>query len=311
MRIGIHIAPSDKSDNAIDDLVSAAGAAAEAGLAAAWLPQLMNFDALTAIAVIGREVPGIELGTAVVPTYPRHPLVMASQALTTQAACGNRLVLGIGLSHQVVIEGMFGYSFGKPVRHMREYLSVLGPLIRGEQVSFEGETVTVRPMAPINVPGAQPCPILVAALGPVMLKLAGEMADGTVTWMVGVKTLSSHIEPLITAAASAAGRPAPRIAVGLPICVTDDPDRARESAAKAFAVYGMLPSYRAMLDREGAEGPADVLIAGDEAAVAAELGRLADAGATDLASPPFGSSEERQRTMALLSELARQSPSSG
>jgi F420-dependent oxidoreductase-like protein len=305
MRIGINIAASSKAANAVDDLVRQARAASEAGLASVWLSQMMDVDALTAIAVIGHEVPSIELGTAVVPTYPRHPMVLAGQALTTQAACGNRLTLGIGLSHQIVIEGMFGYSFAKPARHMREYMSVLGPLIHGQQVRFEGETVTARPMAPIAVAGAEACPILIAALAPVMLKLAGELADGTITWMVGAKTLSSHIVPSITAVAEAASRPAPRIAVGLPICVTDDVDRARQAAAQTFAIYGQLPSYRAMLDREGAEGPADVAIVGDEETVAAELGRLADAGATDLTAPPFGTGDERRRTLALLSELAR------
>ncbi len=307
MRIGIHMVASGSAANAVDDLVGQARSAAEAGLAAVWLPQMMDVDALTALAVIGREVPGIELGTAVVPTYPRHPMVLAGQALTTQAAVGNRLVLGIGLSHQIVIEGMFGYSFDKPARHMREYLSVLGPLIHGEQVRFEGSTVTARPMAPVKVAGAEPCPILVAALAPLMLKIAGELADGTVTWMVGPKTLSSHIVPSITAAAAAAGRPSPRIAVGLPVCVTDDPERAREAAAKTFAIYNQLPSYRAMLDREEAEGPADVAIVGDEETVAAQLTRIADAGATDLAAPPFGSRDERTRTMALLSDLAHRS----
>jgi F420-dependent oxidoreductase-like protein len=305
MRIGVHVAASGKGANAIDELVGHARAAAEAGLASVWVPQLMDVDALTALAVVGREVPGIEIGTAVVPTYPRHPMVLAGQALTTQAACGNRLVLGIGLSHQIVIEGMFGYSFDKPARHMREYLSVLGPLIRGEQVRFEGSTVTARPMAPLKVAGAEPCQILVAALAPMMLKLAGELADGTVTWMVGLKTLSSHIVPSITAAADAAGRPAPRIAVGLPVCVTEDVDQAREAAAKTFAIYNQLPSYRDMLDREGAEGPADVAIVGDEETVTAEIARLASAGATDLAAPPFGNAEDRQRTMALLADLAR------
>jgi F420-dependent oxidoreductase-like protein len=307
MRIGINIAASPKAANAVDDLISQTRAAAEAGLASIWLSQIMDVDALTALAVIGHEVPGIELGTAVVPTYPRHPMMLAGQALTTQAACGNRLTLGIGLSHQIVIEGMFGYPWDKPARHMREYLSVLGPLLNGQQVSFEGATVTARPMAPVKVAGAEAPQVLVAALAPVMLKVAGELADGTITWMVGAKTLSSHIVPSITAAAEAAGRPAPRIAVGLPVCVTEDVDRARQSAAQAFAIYGQLPSYRAMLDREGAEGPADVAVVGDEETVAAELGRLADAGATDLSPPPFGTGEERRRTLALLSELARQS----
>jgi F420-dependent oxidoreductase-like protein len=268
----------------------------------------MDIDALTALAVIGYEVPGIELGTAVVPTYTRHPLMLAGQALTVQAASGNRLALGIGLSHQVVIEGVFGYSFDRPARHMREYLSVLGPSLRGEQVEFEGSTVTARPMAPLKVAGAEPCPVLVAALAPVMLKVAGELADGTVTWMVGAKTLSSHIVPSITASATAAGKPNPRVVVGLPLCVTADVEQARATAAKVFAIYGHLPSYRAMLDLEGAEGPADAALVGDEETVAAEIARLADAGATDLAAPPFGSAEERQRTFALLSDLARRGP---
>jgi F420-dependent oxidoreductase-like protein len=307
MRIGINIGASPKAANAIDDLVGQTRAASEAGLASVWLSQIMDVDALTAVAVIGHEVPGIELGTAVIPTYPRHPMMLAGQAMTAQAACGNRLTLGIGLSHQIVIESMFGYSWVKPARHMREYLSVLNPLMQGRQVSFEGETVTARPMAPITVAGAEAPPVLVAALGPVMLKLAGELADGTITWMVGAKTLSSHIVPSIAAAAAAARRPAPRIAVGLPVCVTEDVDRARQTAAQAFAIYGQLPSYRAMLDREGAEGPADVAIVGDEETVAAALAGLADAGATDLTAPPFGSGEERRRTLALLAELARQS----
>ncbi|HSS11508.1 MAG TPA: LLM class F420-dependent oxidoreductase [Acidimicrobiales bacterium] len=303
MRIGIHTASSGNAPNAIVELIGAAQGAADAGLAAFWLPQLFDVDALTALAVIGREVSGIELGTAVVPTYPRHPLVLAGQALTAQAACGNRLTLGIGLSHQVVIEGMFGYSFDKPARHMREYLSILGPLIRGEQVSFHGKMLKAATMAPMSVAGAEPCPILVAALAPVMLKLAGQLADGTVTWMVGPKTLANHVAPTITASAAAVGRPAPRVVVGIPVCVTNEPDQAREQAAKTFVIYGQLPSYRAMLDKEGAEGPADVAVVGDEEAVAAQLAEFGDAGATEMAAAIFGSSEERRRTLALLSDL--------
>jgi F420-dependent oxidoreductase-like protein len=307
MRIGIHVTPSGRGDNAIDELIDEARAARQGGLAAVWLPQLMDIDALTALAVVGRDVPGIELGTAVIPTYPRHPLILASQALTTQAACGNRLTLGIGLSHQVVIEGVFGYSFEKPVRHMREYLSVLLPALRGERVSFQGETLRVSAMGPLKVAGASTPPVLVAALGPKMLKLAGRMTDGTITWMVGPKTLANHVVPTITAAAVSAGRPSPRIAVGLPVCVTADVDGAKERAARLFAVYNHLPSYRAMLDREGAAAPADVAIVGDEDTVAAGLAQLADEGATDLTAAIFGSGEERQRTMALLSDMARRS----
>jgi F420-dependent oxidoreductase-like protein len=305
MRIGLHFSPSGREANVIDEVVDTVRGAAEAGMATVWLPQLMGADALTEIAVAGREVPAIELGTGVVPTYPRHPLVLAGQALTTQAACGNRLALGIGLSHQIVIEGAFGYAFDRPARHMREYLSVLVPAMRGQRVDFEGDTVKAHTLMPLTVAGATPPPVLVAALGPVMLKLTGELADGTVTWMVGPKTLANHITPLITAAAQAAGRPAPRIVVGLPVAVTNDPDGARARATKSLRIYNELPSYRAMLDREEAEGPGDVAIVGDEESVAEQVRQLADAGATDLAAVLFGSSEEQQRTTTMLSELAR------
>jgi F420-dependent oxidoreductase-like protein len=180
--------------------------------------------------VIGREVPGIELGTAVVPTYPRHPMVLAGQALTTNQAAGGRLVLGIGLSHQIVIEGMLGLSFAKPYSHMKEYLAVLGPLIRTGSVSWAGEEYRVN--AQVAVPGATPCPILVAALAPKMLALTGREADGTITWMTGPKTIREHTVPRIREAAAKAGRPAPRVVVGLPVAVTRDVATARAGAAR-------------------------------------------------------------------------------
>jgi F420-dependent oxidoreductase-like protein len=304
MRIGIHFTPSGSTGNVIDELVGAAQQAVKAGLASFWLPQLFDIDALTALAAIGQQVPSIRLGTAVVPTYPRHPIVMAGQALTVQAACGNRLDLGVGLSHQIVIEGMFGYSFERPARHMREYLSALGPLLRGDQVAFQGETLRATTMAPMRVAGAEPCPILVAALAPAMLKLTAQLADGTITWMVGPKTLASHVVPTLTAAAATAQRPAPRVVVGIPVCVTDEPDDARGRASKVFAIYNQLPSYRAMLDKEGAEGPADVAIVGDEDAVAAQLAELLEVGGTEVLAAMFGTKEERGRTLALLSDLA-------
>jgi F420-dependent oxidoreductase-like protein len=265
--------------------------------------QIFAWDALTLLAVAGREVPRIELGTAVVPTYPRHPSVLAGQALTTQAAIGGRLLLGIGLSHQVVVEGMWGYSYDKPARHMREYLDALLPMLRGESAAVDGKTL--KAVGSVTVPGVGAPPVLLAALAPRMLHLAGTVADGTVTWMTGAQTLDSHIVPGITAAAKEAGRPAPRIVSSLPVCVTDDPPAARQKAAQVFAIYGQLPSYRAMLDKEGAEGPADVAIAGDEAVVTAEIGRLADAGVTDFAAAAFGSKDERARTIDVLTGLLR------
>jgi F420-dependent oxidoreductase-like protein len=289
----------------IDAVVGQVAKLAEQGVATAWCSQIFGYDALTLLAVVGREVPDIELGTAVVPTYPRHPVMLGAQALTTQAATGGRLLLGIGLSHQIVIEGMFGYSFDRPARHMREYLSVLMPVLNGEAVSVKGETLSANTMAPLDIEVDHPPPVLLAALGPTMLRLAGQHTAGTVTWMTGPATVASHIVPSITKAAEDAGRPAPRVAVGLPVSVTTDVERARETADRTFAIYGQLPSYRAMLDREGAESPAHVAIVGDEEAVASQIGAVAKAGATDFSAAPFGSSDEIRQTIGLIAALAK------
>src|SRR5260370_3833490 len=206
MRIGIF--GGDTADGPISAIVDAAGVAADAGFASFWLPQIFGVDALTALAIVGREVPRVELGTAVVPTYPRHRVVLAQQALTTQAATGGRLALGIGLSHQLVIEGMYGYSFDKPVRHMREYLEVLVPLIHEGNVSFSGDTVTAR--CGVNIEGASPCPILLAALGTKMLELAGTVAARTLPWMTRPATRASPFWPTITAGTPLAQRAPPR-----------------------------------------------------------------------------------------------------
>ncbi|MEY2435799.1 MAG: hypothetical protein QOF97_635 [Acidimicrobiaceae bacterium] len=286
----------------IDDLVGHIRTAKEQGFPSFWIAQIFGFDALTALAVAGREVPDIELGTGVIPTYPRHPMMLAGQALTVQSAIGDRLALGIGLSHQIVIEAMFGYSFAKPVRHMKEYLSILRPLLHGEAVSFRGETVSAN--GSLSIPGAAPPPVLVAALGSQMLHVAGRLAEGTITWMTGPATLAEHIVPTITSAAKEAGRDAPRIVASLPVCVTADPDGARERAANTFSIYGQLPSYRAMLDREGAAGPADVAIVGDEATVRSGIERVRDAGVTDFTAAEFGATEtEKTATRDLLRSL--------
>ena len=300
MQIGIF--GGDAANGPIDRIVDAARAAADDGFASYWLPQIFGMDALTALAVVGREVPTIELGTAVVPTYPRHPMMLAAQSRTVQAATGNRLTLGIGLSHKIVIENMLGYSFDKPASHMREYLSILMPLIRGEAVDFAGDALHAHlALSPID---AEPCPVLVAALGARMLELAGSLADGTILWMTGPGTVESHTVPIVSKAAEAAGRPTPRVAAGVPVCVTSDVDSTRERAARLYAVYGQLPSYRAMLDAEGLDGPADLAVIGDEAAVAAGLRRFADAGVTELAASEFGgTADERKRTRELLQSL--------
>jgi F420-dependent oxidoreductase-like protein len=293
-------------DNArpIADVIDQVRRMADAGIASATVSQIFGYDALTLLAVVGREVPDIELTASVVPIQPRHPIMLAAQALTVQAATGGRLTLGIGVSHQIVIENMYGYPFDRPARRMREYLTTLVPLLRGEQVAYRGETVTAATLGPLDIDAPAPT-LLVAALGPTMLKLAGSLADGTITWMTGPATVASHIAPTITAAAAEAGAPAPRISVGLPVCVTGDVSRARERAAETFAIYGTLPSYRAMLDREQAAGPADVAVVGDEEVVAAQLAALADAGATDFSAALYGTREERERGFELIAELAK------
>lgn len=280
MRVGIF-----GGEGSLSSLVEGARSAEADGFDSFWLPQIFGADAMSVLTVVGREVPRLELGTAVVPTYPRHPIVMAAQALTVSAASGGRFTLGIGLSHQMVIEGMFGYSFDKPARHMREYLQALAPLLSGHPADMVGETVTAR--ATLDVPDAAPVPVLVAALGPRMLALAAQLAAGTVTWMTGPRTLAEHTVPTINAAAVEAALPEPRVVSALPVAVTDDPDAAREHAAKIFQVYGHLPSYRAMLDREGAEGPADVALIGTAAQVREGIGSMRDAGVTDFVAVEF------------------------
>lgn len=301
MRIGI-FAGYVSGSGTVDDLVAAAHLAAAEGFPSFWLPQIFGVDAITMAGVIGREVPYLEVGTAVVPTYPRHPMMLAQQALTANALTHGHFTLGIGLSHQLVIEHILGLSFEKPVRHMREYLSILGPLIREGTVDFTGETM--RATATIDVPGSGPCPILVAALGPKMLELAGELADGTITWMTGSETIAGHIAPTLRASAERHGREAPRIVAGVPVCVTGDAAAARQRAAQVFQLYGHLPSYRAMLDREGLEGPGDLAIVGDEDEVQAGIERFAAAGVGDFLAVEFaGDEEDRARTRHFLRGL--------
>ena len=305
MKIGLGIGIT--GSEGIDDVIRQIQRAEEAGFDSAWLPNIFGLDAITTIAVAGRETSRIELGTFVVPTYPRHPVAMAQQALTAAAVAGGRFTLGIGLSHRIVIEGMFGLDYSKPVRHMREYLSVLIPLLEGKQVEFRGEEYRVQ--AQLTVPGVSRPSVVVAALGPQMLKLAGRLADGTATWMGGASYLRNTAIPAIRAAAADAGRPAPRVVSGFPVAVTDYPDRARESAARIFAVYGQLPSYRAVLDVEGAAGPADVAIVGSEAEVEARLRELADAGVTDFNASPFpvdGDPGAVRRTVEFLAAARRE-----
>jgi 5,10-methylenetetrahydromethanopterin reductase len=301
MRIGSFAQAA--SGGTLDQLIAEARQAEADGLASFWVPQIFELDALTAIALMGRETSTIELGTAVIPTFPRHPWVMAQQALTTNVAVGGRLALGIGLSHQVVVEGMWGYSFAQPLGHMRDYLGVLNPLLAGEGVNFSTERFTARGGLAVN--GSTQPQLLIAALGPKMLELAGRETNGTITWCVGPETLAGYTIPTMNAAAAQAARPTPRTIAALPICVTTDVSGARERASSVFAIYGQLPSYRAMLDREGAAGPADIVIAGSAAEVHDRIAALADVGVTEFVGVEFAANpDEKEATRAVLRSLA-------
>ena len=273
-----------------------------------WTPQIAGVDALSMLALSGQNTQTIEVGTAVVPTYTRHPTALAQQALTTQAATGGRLLLGIGLSHKITVEGRWGMSFRSPARHMEEYLTVLQSLMDTGSVDFRGEHFAVT----YDIQRMSDCPptVCIAALGPRMLHLAGSRAGGTITWMVGPRALDTHIVPRISSAADEAGLPSPRVCVGLPVCVSDDRQAAFEAASGYYSGYGNLPSYRSMLDIEGVESPAEVAIIGDEAEVESQIRALSDAGATDFLASVFPAGDDPSastaRTYKLLKSLVGQ-----
>ncbi len=280
MKIGIKIGLSSGPEVTLANLTAIAKEVEAKGFASCWMPNIFGLDAISTLGIIGQSTQSLELGTAVTPTYPRHPVAMAQQALTSQAATNGRFVLGIGLSHKFVVEDMFGLDYSKPASHMEEYLQVLQPLLAGEQTEHAGEQFKVNAAFKVHDAPSKP-PVIVAALGPRMLKIAGRLAEGTITWMTGAKTLANHIVPGINAAANEAGRPAPRIIAGLPIVLTSKPDEARTAIAEQLAIYGQLPSYKAMLEREGASGPGDIALVGDETSLRGQLQALREAGVTD------------------------------
>ncbi len=272
------------------------------GFESAWLSNIFAVDALTACAVVGSSVEGIELGTAVVPVYSRHPMTMAQQALSVADACSGRFTLGIGLSHQVVIESIMGLDFSKPASFMREYLSVMMPLLEDGRVSYAGERFKVN--ATLDSAVEKRPQVVIAALGTEMLKIAGSMADGTTTWMTGPATLASHTIPTIKQAAAEAGRPDPRIVVALPVMVTEEPQAALEMADRYFAIYGTLPSYRAMLDREGSSGPSGVAIVGTALEIEERLEHLRTIGVTDFVAAAYGDEDQINTTRSVIVSMS-------
>jgi len=308
MRIAIGIGGDALGEPLSPQQVVAQARQAEAdGFASAWTTHFSRgLDALSILAVAGTQTSRIEFGVGVVPTYPRHPLALAQQAATAQAFCGGRLTLGVGVSHRPVIEGMHGIAYVSPAAHMREYLSVLAPLLTDGAVSHAGEFYRVE--GGFTVPGTSAVSVVVAALSPKMVLVAGECADGVVTWLAGPRSLDGHIVSQLGRAAADAGRARPRVVAALPVAVCDDTDVGRETAETVFARYGSLPNYQRLLQREGVASPGALAVVGTEAEVGTQLRRYADVGVTELWPIVFGVGEDTrasiQRTRLWLAELA-------
>lgn len=308
--VALPTGPEDRvgAPNKVDTLVSLSRQAADAGLAGVWISQTYDHDALSVAAVIGSLVPGIAIGTSVVPVYPRHPIVVSSQAQTAQAASHGRFTLGLGLGAPGHIKSAFGVRPDRPIRHLREYLTALRSLLATGTADFAGETLTAVPPMPARVAGAEtPPPVVVAAMGPQALRVTGELADGTLPFLAGPRTLGEFIVPAITKAADAAGRPSPRIVVQLQALVTSDTEKVRAALAGQMAFYLSVPSYQAVLAREGVAHPADLAVVGDEETLAAAISRYRDAGATEftIAGTGVNGPGDRRRTWNLLGELNR------
>ncbi len=290
-----------------DRIVQQAVDAEADGFTSLWYTSAVFGDPLVAIALAGRATSTIELGTSVLQTYTCHPVLQANRGASTAATMGRAgLTLGVGPSHQPVIEGAYGLSYENVGAHTEEYVTVLSALLRGEGARHRGTHFRVD-IPVVNTP-PQPVRVMLSALAPRLLRVAGELTDGTILWMANARSIETHVAPKINAAANAAGRPAPRIVAGLPVAVHDDTAVARETAAKTFAGYGELPNYRRILDIGGAPGPGDAAIVGNETAVTARIQTLLDAGATDVWAAPFPVGDDRAasrtRTRALLKELA-------
>jgi F420-dependent oxidoreductase-like protein len=311
MSVGVGLPAGDArvTTNAVDELVRQVREAADAGVASAWFTQLFDHDAIMVAALAGRAVPGITVGTGVVPLYPRHPLVIASAAQTAQAATDGRFVLGVGMGVPSLLEAAYGLEYPPPVAYLRECLAILRGTLAGNRVDFAGELVDARPPMPTAVAGGGGVPVIAAAMGPLALRAAGELCDGTMPFLAGPRTLATRIVPVITGAAQAAGRPAPRIIATVPALVTSDVKRATEIMAAYLGAYGQIPSYQRVLATEGASHPVELALIGDEEAVAAGIRRYFETGATDVVLVQSGlrSGAERLRTWQLAGELSRSS----
>ncbi|MCK7626599.1 LLM class F420-dependent oxidoreductase [Streptomyces sp. RS10V-4] len=306
MTLGVALNPLDPA-NQIDASVRLAKEAAAAGLRSAWFGQTFGADSPLLAAIVGREVPELQVGTSAVPVFGRHPLTVSSQAQTAQAATHGRYHLGLALGTKLLTEGGFGIPFTRPVARLREFLTALRQLTDTGSADFHGELLTATTPIPARVPGAEAgVPLLVAAMGPQALRASGELADGILPYLAGPRALADHIVPAVTAAAEAAGRPAPRIVALVHGLVTDDVDAVRATVTERLAFYEQIPSYARVIELSGGRRAADVAVIGDEKAVAEEVRRYRDAGATEVifSGTETAGDADRRRTWQLLGELA-------
>jgi F420-dependent oxidoreductase-like protein len=313
VRIGLMIGPEKgQYGDKVARLLAGAESAEQAGFSSIWVPQVPNdFDALTAIALMGQVTSSIELGTAVMPIQTRHPVGMAQQALSNQAVCEGRFTLGLGPSHHWIVADMLGLPYERPARLVRNYLEVLNAAFAGPgPVDVENDDYRVH--NPLDITNIVPTPILLAALAPVMLRVAGELASGTILWMADERAIGEYVLPRITGAASSAGRPTPRVIAGVPValCRNDEVDAARAWANRALGEAEYSPNYQRLLEHGDATDVGALLAGGDESAVVDRLRSFSDAGVTDLAVRvlPLGPDrdariESRDRTLAFLSSL--------
>ena len=287
----------------VEAILSQARRAQEDSFASYWIGQQFDWDAFSLLAVMAREVPGIELGTAVTHIWTAFPVHLAQQAASLHVLSGGRFTLGLGVEHEWVMRHLWGLPFERPVSVLAEYLRIVSSLLRTGRVEFAGEHYRVNTSF-LRFEPMEDLPIILGALGPRMLELAGRHADGTTTWMTGSRTLRDHIVPTITRAASDAGRPSPRVIALLPVLVTEDPEEVRREVMSQFETYHQMPSYRAMLEREGVDTADQIAIAGTREHVQQRLGELADAGVTDLGAIVLGTPDTRERTWQLLRDHA-------
>ena len=304
MRIGINGSSQTTLGVPIVDIAAHAAQVEAEGFAHYWINQSIGTpDALTVLAVIGQATSSIELGTAVVPIFPRHPLMLATQALTTQEIIGNRLTLGVGLAHKEPIERTLALPFAKPAQQMREYLDVLLPAMADRVADADGEFWSGHFEGFAGLGTAESPGVLVAAMGPRMLKLAAERTDGTILWLAGPTAISQHIAPALAAARPHGADPA-RIVASVPLCVTDRVEEVRSMVDAMLAGYNDLPSYRGIMDRDDASGPGAASLIGGEDEVRAGIARYAEAGCTDFAPVEFTLTDEESRaTRTLLTSL--------